>query len=370
MPNIITRYLTAEILKSSAATLLVLFIILMSNALGRVLSDIADGDTPQQALWPVLLSQSVNLFALLLPIGFFFGIVFAFGRLYKDHEMVVMNACGMGYGHFYKPVTLILLPVFLLSAYSSIWLNAQVQRAAQNIIEQEKNLQEFSQIKPGQFNQSKNGDHVFYMQSLSEDKLQLNNIIISQTSRDGMVLETAKSGRHKTDETSGDVFLIVGPGERYEGKTGKKDYKIIEFEQHGILIEKKNKTPRHQIREKEKPPLELWRSSRLADQVELQWRISIPVILVVLAFLAVPLSYVAPRQGRYGKVWAALLTYIVYLNLMAYTRSQLEAESLPLALSFWWVHLLFILLTVGLFIKRNGGIRPGSRVIGRRGTSR
>jgi lipopolysaccharide export system permease protein len=364
MPNIITRYLTTEILKSSAATVLILFIILMSNALGRVLSDIASGDIPQQALWPVLLSQSVNIFSLLLPIGFFFGIVFAFGRLYKDHEMVVMNACGMGYSHFYKPVLLILGPVFLLSVYSSIWLNAQTQRTAQSIVDRVKNVQEFEQVKPGQFNQSKNGEHVFFMQSLSEDKQQLNNIIISQTNRDGMVLETARSGRHKTDEDSGDLFLVVGPGERYEGQTGQKDYKIIEFEQHGILIAKKNKGPRQQMREKEKPPLALWKSSRPGDRVELHWRIAIPVILVVLAFLAVPLSYIAPRKGRYGKVGVALVVYIVYLNLMAYTRSQLEADTLPLALNFWWVHLLFIFLTIGLLIKRNGGFGFGPGVAG------
>jgi len=362
MPNIITRYLTTEISKSSAATLLILFIILMSNTLGRILSDIADGDIPQQALWPVLLSQSVNVFSLLLPIGFFFGIVFAFGRLYKDHEMVVMNACGMGYSHFYKPVFLILVPVFLLSAYSSIWLNAQTQRIAQNIVDREKNVQEFAQVKPGQFNQSKNGEHVFFMQSLSEDKRQLNNIIISQTNRQGMVLETAKSGRHKTDEISGNLFLVVGPGERYEGQTGQKDYKIIEFEQHGILIEKKSRGSRQQILEKEKPPLMLWRSSRLADRVELHWRISIPMILVVLALLAVPLSYIAPRQGRYGKVGIALVVYIVYFNLMVYTRAQLEADSLPLAINFWWVHMLFIFLTIGLLIKRNGGFGFASGV--------
>ena len=364
MPNIITRYLTAEILKTSAATVLILFIILMSNALGRVLSDIADGDVPAQALWPVLLSQSVNIFALLLPIGFFFGIVFAFGRLYKDHEMVVMSACGMGYRHFYIPVLLILGPVFLLNAYSSIWLNAQMQRTSQSIVDREKNVEQFQQIKPGQFNQSKNGEQVFFMQSLSEDKLQLNNIIISQTNRDGMVFETAKSGRHKTDEVSGDLFLVVGPGELYEGQAGQKGYKIIEFEQHGIMIEKKNKGARQQLREKEKTPLMLWKSSRLADRVELQWRIAIPVVLVVLALLAVPLSYIAPRQGRYGKVGIALVIYIVYLNLMAYTRAQLEADSLPLALNFWWVHLLFIFLTFSLLVKRNGGYSFGRKAAG------
>ena len=247
MPNILTRYLITEILKSSAATVLILFVILISNALGRVLSDIADGDVPAQALWPVLLSQSVNIFSLLLPIGFFFGIVFAFGRLYKDHEMVVMSACGMGYRHYYKPVLLILVPVFLLNAYSSIWLNADMRRTTRGIVDQEKNVHEFQQLKPGQFNQSKNGEHVFFMQSLSEDKLQLNDIIIAQTNRDGMVFETAKSGRHKIDEVSGDLSLVVGPGERYEGQIGEKDYKIIELEQHGRLIEKRIRGARRQV---------------------------------------------------------------------------------------------------------------------------
>ena len=362
MPSIITRYLITEILKSSAATVLILFIILMSNALGRVLSDIADGDIPQQALWPVLLSQSVNIFALLLPVGFFFGIIFAFGRLYKDHEVVVMNACGMGYRHFYKPVFLIIVPVFLLSAYSSIWLNAQSQRAAQIIVDREKNVQEFEQVKPGQFNQSKSGEHVFFMRSMSEDKRQLNNIIISQTNRDKMIFETALSGRHKTDEVSGDLFLVVGPGERYEGQAGEKNYKIIEFEQHGILIGKKEMGGGQQIREKEKPPLMLWNSSKLKDRVELLWRLAIPVILVVLAILAVPLSYIAPRQGRYGKIGVALVIYIVYLNLVAYTRAQLEAGLMPIFVNFWWIHLLFIVLAVGLLVKRNGGFNFSQKV--------
>jgi lipopolysaccharide export system permease protein len=127
------------------------------------------------------------------------------------------------------------------------------------------------------------------------------------------------------------------------------------------LIEKKNSRARQEVRVKEKPPLALWRSSRLADRVELLWRLAIPVILVVLALLAVPLSYIAPRQGRYGKVGIALLVYIVYLNLMAYTRAELDAGSLPLVLNFWWVHLLFIIFTAGLLIKRNGGFGLGIR---------
>jgi lipopolysaccharide export system permease protein len=365
MFDIVTRYLIREILKSSGATVLILFIILMSNALGRVLSDIAGGELPYQALWPIMLSQSVNIFSLLLPIGFFFGIIFAFGRLYKDHEIVVMNACGMGYLQFYKPVLLLIIPVFIFNAYCSIWLNAQTQSAAQRIVEQGKDGEEFSHIKAGQFNQSKSGEHVFFMESIDAERRQLNKIIISETTRDGMFLETAKSGRQKIDDSTGNLFMVVGPGQIYEGQPGEKNYKVIEFEQHGILIEKKDKIGKRKLRDHAIPADVLWQSPRLEDRIELHWRIAIPVVLVVLAMLAVPLSYMTPRQGRYGKVGYALMFYIIYFNLMVFTRAKLEAEALPLVINFWWVHLFFIFLTLGLLIKRNGGYRLMTRVAGR-----
>ncbi len=362
MPNIITRYLTREIIKSSAATVLVLFVILMSNALGRVLSDIADGEVPQQALLPVLLSQAVTVFSLLLPVGFFLGIVFAFGRLYKDHEIVVMNACGMGYREFYRPVVIILIPLVMFSAYSNIWLNAQMQRNAQKIVEREKNVHEFDQFKAGQFNQSESGERVFYMETVSDDKLELGNVIISQGGNNQMILETAQAGRHRIDEKTGDLFLVVGPGERYEGQPGKGDYKIISFEEHGILIEKKKDHRKRQTNVEELTPEQLWRSKNVKARAELHWRISIPVVLIVLTFLALPLSYIAPRQGRFGKLGYVFLVYLVYLNMMAFTRAQLEAKNIPMFVNFWWVHIIFIMLAIGLLMRRNGlGWLSGNR---------
>ncbi len=354
MPNIITRYLTREILKSSSATVFVLFVILMSNTLGRLLSEIADGEVPQQALLPVLLSQAVSVFSLLLPISFFLGIVFAFGRLYKDHEIVVMNACGMGYREFYRPVVIIMIPLVLFSAYSNIWLNAQILRNVQKIVEREKNVHEFDKLKAGQFNQSSSGEQVFYMETISDDKLELGNIIIAQSGENQIILETAQSGRHRIDEETEDLFLVVGPGERYEGQPGMGDYKIISFEQHGILVEKKKVQKKRRADVEEKSPWQLWRSRSVRASAELHWRISIPVVIIVLAFLAVPLSHMAPRQGRFGKLGYAFLVYLVYFNLLAFTRAQLEAKNIPLFVNFWWVHMIFIILAIGLLAKRGG----------------
>ena len=354
MSNIVTRYLTREILRSSIATILVLFVILMSNALGRVLSDIADGDVPQQAMLPVLFSQAINVFSLLLPVGFFLGIIFAFGRLYKDHEIVVMNACGMGYRHFYRPVFIILIPLVIFSSYSNIWLNAQMQRNAQNIVDREKNVHEFDQVKAGQFNQSNSGEEVFYMESISDDRLELENVVISQGGEEQIILETAKAGRHRIDEESGDLFLVIGPGERYEGIPGSNDYKIITFEEHGILVEKKKASKKRRLDVEEKSPQQLWQSKRTKDRTELHWRIAVPVVMIVLAILAVPLAYIAPRQGRFGKVGYAFLVYLIYFNLMAFTRAQLDDKAIPMVLNFWWIHIIFLGLAAVLLIRRNG----------------
>jgi lipopolysaccharide export system permease protein len=355
MTRIITTYLAREILKTSCATLLVLFVILVSNALGRVLADIADGDIPQQALWPALFSQSINLLSLLLPIALFLGIIFTFGRMYKDHEIVVMQACGVGYRDFYRPVLLVLIPFMIVSIYISLWLNAQVLNAAIATISREANLHEFLQIKPGQFNQGNDGELVFFMESLSEDKLELRDIIISQTDRDSMIIETAKSGRQTIDENTGDLFLVIGPGERYEGQAGDNRIRQISFDQHGILIEKQEKAVSQRLDSDQMTPAALWQSAEINRRVEFHWRIAIPIVMLVLALLAVPLAYIAPRRGRYGKVGMAILVFIVYLNLMAFTRAKLEEQVIPEALNFWWVHLLFLMLTLALIYRRNRG---------------
>jgi lipopolysaccharide export system permease protein len=354
MSSILSGYLAREIFKTSIATMLVLYIILISNALGRVLADVADGDTPLLAFWAVMLSQSINILSLLLPVAFFLGIIFTFGRMYKDHEIVVMSACGIGYRDFYKPVAMVVGPVFLLCCYASLSLNAQMQRNAFSVIDSSLNQHQFHQIKPGKFNQSR--DSVFYMDSLSEDKLQLRDVILGQSSAQGMLLETAQSGRQKIDELSGDLFLVIGPGQRIEGVAGQKDFRIIDYEQHGILLQKRVVEVSPHIHSIEQNLTELWYSDRISDRVELQWRIAIPMILVALAILAVPLSYISPRQGRFGKVGYALLTFVVYFNLIAMTRAQLEAGSLPVVVNFWWVHLLFVVIAGVLLYRRNNGV--------------
>ena len=87
-----------------------------------------------------------------------------------------------------------------------------------------------------------------------------------------------------------------------------------------------------------RPTLDLLRATSLKERAELHWRIALPVMAVALTLLAVPLSRLRPRQGRYSRVWVAVVIYFIYVSLASAAKVWIERGTLPEALGLWWVH--------------------------------
>jgi lipopolysaccharide export system permease protein len=77
---------------------------------------------------------------------------------------------------------------------------------------------------------------------------------------------------------------------------------------------------------------------------ELQWRLSVPLSVLILTFIAVPLSYARPRQGRFGQLALAILLYVFYANLILISKSWMEHGDVPSWLGMWWPHLVLLAL--------------------------
>ncbi|MDX1267880.1 MAG: LptF/LptG family permease, partial [Oceanisphaera sp.] len=92
------------------------------------------------------------------------------------------------------------------------------------------------------------------------------------------------------------------------------------------------------------PSVELWQSDKLLDKAELQWRLALPLSMLVLTLAVVPLAVVNPRQGRYAKLLPAILLYLAYFLLQSASRSAVEGGSLPVWPGLYIVPLLFLLL--------------------------
>jgi lipopolysaccharide export system permease protein len=106
-----------------------------------------------------------------------------------------------------------------------------------------------------------------------------------------------------------------------------------------------------------RPLADLLGSGEPAELAEIQWRVSMPMTALVLAFLAVPLARSSPRQGRYAGLGAAVLIYVCYANLLGAAKVWLERGRLPAWIGMWWVHALVLLAAAVLLAVRFGVVR-------------
>ena len=66
----------------------------------------------------------------------------------------------------------------------------------------------------------------------------------------------------------------------------------------------------------------------------------------MLALLAIPMSFVNPRAGRSVNLLFALLTYMVYTNLLSVSQARVAQGRLDFAIGWWLVHAGMLLLLV------------------------
>ena len=242
--------------------------------------------------------------------------------------------------------------VALLVAWLSLGLAPKGVAEVGRIFNQQDALTEFDTLMPGRFQTMKNGTRVTYTQELSADRGELSNIFISEKrlsnagEERGITVLVADRGRQEI-QPDGSRYLILQDGYRYDGTPGEADYRAIRYDTYGVLL------PRPQISselsEREAiPTRELLGSDDPRLQTELQWRLSIPLLVFVVTLLAVPLAKVNPRQGRFLKLLPAILLYMTYLGVLIAVRGALDKGRIPQAVGLWWVHGVFLLIGLGM----------------------
>ena len=137
--RILDRYLMKEMLVTFAAVLIVLLVIMIGNVLARSLSSVTDGAITPDTLLVLVGVKSVSLLVTLIPLGLYLGILLAHGRFYRDNEMAVMHACGIGWKDLLRPTAIVgLIGVVLittLTIFASPWAARYEQTLKQTIRE-------------------------------------------------------------------------------------------------------------------------------------------------------------------------------------------------------------------------------------------
>lgn len=361
----IFRYLMRETFKSQIAVLVVLMTIFVSQKFVRVLADASAGEIPSDTVIQLLGLNLPALAALILPLSLFLGILLAHGRIYADNEMTVLHACGVSEWYVTR-VTLVLATLLaLVTAALTVWMVPWSLEQERKVEERARNDGGLSVIMPGRFQQASNQKAVIFVQGLTETG-ELDEVFVAQSLRDendnviGGSVVMADTGNVITGE-SGAQNLVLNAGTRYATEQYSRELQVMEFDSYRLQI--KEQETAESIRKLEAFSMaELWQADDAQAQAEWQWRIAIPLAMPLLTLIAVPLSRVNPRQGKFARMAPALLIYLGYFLLLMAARSAVADGVIPTAIGLWWIHILLALFGVALVAKG----RPfGMRVIAR-----
>lgn len=331
------RYLLREVALTSVAVTGVLLVILLSNQLARVLGQAAQSEFPGGVVLTLIGLTTLQQLTVLVPVGLFLGIVLALGRLYHESEMTAMTACGVGPLSIYRPIALFTLVVVALLAVLSFRVVPEAGVRAQQIRVEALRTAQFGALVPGRFRSFAGGDAVFYAEKV-ERSGQLTGVFVQRRSEDRLEIAVAERAEQRGAGQPEQTFVLFN-GRRYEGVPGSREWRVVEFVEHGIPVrmpEYRAKRERRAL----KSTAALIGSELSEDRAELAWRVAVPLMAAALMVLAVPLAKLRPRQGRFARVGPAVLAYFVYSNLVAAVRVWIEKDTAGGALGLWWVHLL------------------------------
>jgi lipopolysaccharide export system permease protein len=346
--SVIDRYLLKEFALTLLGVIGVLWLIYIATRFARYLAQAAVGNLPSEVIFTLLGYSSLGALSLLLPIGAFLAVMLALGRMNTDNELTVMAACGIPRLQVMRNVGLFSSVVALVVGLLSLVIVPDILSGRYELEQKAKIAADTTGLVAGSFKESRDGSWTFYSQGLTNDKQKMENVFIEIHKGQRPLVFRAAQGRFDIDQATGNKYLILDEGYRYEGQAGDMDYVIAAFESHSLLIEKGGEK---QTRERHKslPTAQLWERGQDKDLAEIQWRIASPIMAVVLCFFAMVFAYVGPRKGRYAGLLPAILIYIVYSNLLGVTRAWIAKGVLPLWFGSVWVHLLMIMVLVLLF---------------------
>ncbi|MGK2913293.1 MAG: LPS export ABC transporter permease LptF [Porticoccaceae bacterium] len=358
---IVFRYLARDLVSATAAVAAVLLLVIISGRFIRLLADAAAGYIDPGILFAVIGYRLPGFLELILPLAFFLGVLLAYGRMYIDSEMTVLHACGFSQRRLIAYTMVVAVGVALLAGWLSIWVSPAGIARSEALLGAQKLRGEFASIEAGKFYPYGDGRGVTYTETKDADGT-MHGVFLAEAGRSSgkqpraPIIVLAERGGTRKAQADGGNFLVLENGYRIQGIPGQPDFQITSFKEYGQRLTSPQAAI-GRLKQTAVPTSELIDLSGPADIATLQWRLSVPLLVLVVTLIAVPLSHTNPRSGRYGKIFPAVFLYILYLVILNGARGAVEEGDLPAVVGLWWVHLLFFAVAAAL-LAWNAGWRP------------
>jgi lipopolysaccharide export system permease protein len=348
---IFRRALQRELASSAGATFTVLFTVLVTWTLIRVLGSAAGGKVASGDVLALIGFAILSYLPTILTLTTFIAVLAAVTRSYRDSEMVVWFASGMSLRRWIRPVLSFGLPIMALVAVLALVVTPWAAMKRTEFVERFQKREDLKRVAPGQFRESSSSDRVFFVERSTAGATVVQNVFVSSNDGTRNSVVVAKEGVIETDPKGGQ-YLVLTNGRRYQGTPGQADYQSMEFERYSMRVATKvpvlgADTPINAL-----PTSSLLQVENQYTRAELLSRISAPIVCLVLMLLAIPLGFVNPRAGSSANMILALLIFFTYNNLTKLLEKSVQRGKLEFAMAWWPLHLAAALAVLGLFAWR------------------
>ncbi len=336
---------------AAGATFTVLFTIMLSWALMRILGDAAGGRVASSDVVALLFFAMLNYLPTVLTLTGFISVLVVVTRSYRDSEMVVWFASGLSLARWVKPVLLFGLPIVIATGALSLFGVPWAKAKSDEFIQRFQKREDLKKVSPGQFRESSSSNRVFFVEGSTGGSTVVHNVFVNTVDQNGNTTVVAKEGVIETT-LEGGSFLVLKNGRRYQGTPGQSDFRTMEFERYSMRVANKVAVLDQARPVKAQSTEVLLAQPDKSTRAELLSRISAPITCLLLILLAIPLGFVNPRAGTSGNLIVALLIFFTYNNLVTLSQNSVGQGKISFAAAWWPLHLAAALCVLGLFVWR------------------
>jgi lipopolysaccharide export system permease protein len=343
--RIVDSYLLRELIANFLGAALILMLIVVGTAVADLLAKIARGRIPADLLFTLIALRSVDALTVLLPLAAFLAVLLAYGRLWRDSEMAVLQSSGLDLGGLARPLVLLVVPTMILLGTISFWLAPAAVRLSQTLLEEANRSLIIAGLEPGRFIELPGKDGEIYVGEMSADGTTFKRMFVEterpekDTGKTRIDVITATHGFLYHDADGIGRYLALQDGFRVEGKLGEDDYRLMRFARNDIKLPDNENDDNDTAVKRSAPTSVLLRGSDdPVMRAELHWRLAAPLSTLVLILLALPLSKASPREPRYARLLIAILTWWLFNTGLGLGRSWISQGKLAPAFGFWWVY--------------------------------
>lgn len=347
---IFKRALRQELNFTTGVVFMVLVTLVLTNLMIRVLGNAASGSAnPKDALVLIGLGM-INYLPILLTASVFVAILMVLTRWYKDSEMVIWQSAGISLLKILRPILNFTVPIAVAIAVLSIFASPWASEKSATIKQRFQQRDDISMLAPGQFRESSGNNRVFFIESMNPETDVITNVFVTDFGKERQLVAVAKQGFIQ-NTPDGEKQLILETGRRYEGTPGNTDFRITEFDKYTVKLADKVIDPIING-PRTLPAWVLIQDLNKAHLGEILWRIGLPLMAFVFAIIAIPLSYMDPRRGRYTALIMAVLLYFTYSNLLKLMQAWVSTGKLSFSIGWWLLHVVIALIGLTLIIYR------------------